>query len=436
MGAIMPSSDYDKQVTDKPHANLAMTGTFSKSPLAWGLPAGLAVTHAHGSMVKLNDEKWYHDWPCALGPNLLGYGQTNEPWYNAVKEQLKDGAAYSLPSALEAEAAELLCNMLVDWQGHECTAVAKLQVRFCKTGTEANQIAVKLARGVTGKHGIIAMEGGYHGWADWSQADEKPGHGVTPSEGNYLARAKFNDSRSLSEAASRLWDRGKVKVAAVIIEQPLEPPEPDYYDNVKRFCQTHGALLIMDEVVTGLRYGGGGASGYYGIRPDIVTMGKGLGNGVPIGAVVGHKSLMYWFARQNPVFASSTFWGEALGLAAAIAVINQWDTGTVKRLQDLNEQIQAAFDDAGWQTKGDMARSLVVPTNDSEHAFMIQGFLDEAHLVNRPNFACLAQADVGGIEALREAARVVRAKYIAALERGVLAELVQGKFPRPLFVNR
>ena len=414
---------------------LPMAGTFSKHPWAWGLPSGLAVRAAEGCMVKLNSgDDWFFDWVCGLGPNILGYGQHNLRWYEAVKEQLKNGAAFSLPHVLETEVAELLRHLIAEWRGHSCKDPHELQVRFCKTGTEANTMAVRLARAVTGREGIIAFDGGYHGWADWSQ-DNEPAHGVTVSEADHIARAVFNEPGSLVTAANGLKREG-IRPAAVIIEHPLQEPDRGFYDAVRSWCNVNGALFIMDEVVTGLRFGGGGASGYYGANPDLVTMGKALGNGLPIAALVGHKETMQWFARIDPVFCSSTFWGEAVGLAGAKAVLEQVDSQFVKRLQRINNEIADALTGAGWTVKADKARSLLTPTNDSEAAFIVHGFFEVGHLVNRPQFACLAQDDIGAVLALSEAATIVRQKYLAALERGTLAKQVQGKFGRRLFSNR
>jgi glutamate-1-semialdehyde 2,1-aminomutase len=425
--------------------NLAFTGTFSKSPLAWGLPEDLTVKSAHGGMVLLSNNKWYYDWPCGLGPNILGYGQSHEKWYKAVEAALVDGlTAHSLPIEIEAEVAELLCHLLAHWSGHWCGDPNQLQVRFCKTGTEATTMAVKLARGVTGKAGIITMKGGYHGWADWSQAWEEPGHGVPILERDVLAVAQYNKPSSLKDQvmALKLYrdEYGEqAGVAAVIIEQPLEPPEPGYYQAVRQFCDDNNALFIRDEIVTGLRFGMGGASGYYGIKPDIVCMGKALGNGLPIAAVVGHKDQMKWFAQQNPVFASSTFWGEGLGLAAARAMLELYDDQgpeIVKRLHALGREVINGLSNAGWEVAHDLARSLVKFSNPQEQAFFIQGMFKEKHLCNRPNFVCLAHEDVSGPAELAKAARKVRAKYKAALERGTLSEKVEGKLPRPLFTDR
>src|SRR3989337_1274427 len=113
-------------------------------------------------------------------------------------------------------------------------------------------------------------------------------------------------------------------LAAVMLEQGIVEPRVDWYEFLRTFCNKTGALLILDEVVTGLRYGLGGVAEKYQVKPDIITMGKALGNGFPISVVVGRKEYMDWFSRTNPIFCSSTHWGEAVSLAAADAMLDIW----------------------------------------------------------------------------------------------------------------
>ncbi len=224
-------------------------------------------------------------------------------------------------------------------------------------------------------------------------------------------------------------------VAAVIIEQGLEPPAEGFYEGVREFCDQVGALLIMDEVVTGLRYGLGGVCGLHGIKPDLVCMGKALGNGLPISAVVGPAEYMDWFSRVDPVFCSSTMWGETLGLAAAKVVLEVWGEKEVLQTWELGSSLVLAALDAGWSVIGDPPRSLLTFGSIEEQAFFIHGMRDEGILINRPNFPTLAHTE-GDVSLTGEAARRVRAKYESAVERGVLGELVKGKLPRVLFSNR
>lgn len=411
--------------------NLTFTGTFSKSPLAWGFEEELCVEEAHGVRVRLSDGKEYIDWVSGLGSNLLGYGVYNNAYAKAIINQLgKGGGSLSLPSLLEQQVAEKLAHLLEvntpGWQGQ------KLGVRFAKTGSDTTTMAVRLARAITGKSGILCVKGGYHGWGDWTVARTEPAYGVTDTEGLYTEDFDFNNVASLYRAADILKDFG---IAAVIIEQGLEKPADHFYEEVRAFCDNQKCLLIMDEIVTGLRYGLGGACGLYGIEPDLVCMGKALGNGLPVSALIGRKEYMDRFARVDPVFCSSTFWGESLGIAAADVVLNEWGEKQIQYIWELGEKLQAGLDEAGWTVIGDPPRSLLTFKRPEHQAFFIHSMREQGFLMNRPNFPTLAHTRED-VDLTIEAVRVAKENLDAMIERGVLGEWAKGKLPRVLFSNR
>ncbi len=162
---------------------LAFTGTFSKSPLAWGFKADEVITGAQGAHVRLTDGKRYLDWVSGLGSNLLGYGVYHDKFRIAMEGALYNSGAgsLSLEHQLEGEGAERLTELLRRNIGH--WRVADLKARFAKTGSEVTTMAVRLARAVTGHYGILTVAGGYHGWNDWTVARSEPAWGVTPTEG-------------------------------------------------------------------------------------------------------------------------------------------------------------------------------------------------------------------------------------------------------------
>lgn len=420
--------------------SLAMTGTFSKSPLAWGFEPDLQVTSAQGVTVGLSDGRHYIDWVSGLGSNLLGYayGPVNNAVVNAIHG---GGGSLSLPHRDEIEAAEALCALLAEnipyW--NKCA----ISARFCLSGTDAVAMAVRLARGVTNRYGVLTVKGGYHGWADWTVSRSEPALGVTPTERTYIGEFEFNDPGSLYQAQAFLnqavcrlaGGEGLEQTAAVVIEQGLTPPSAQFYNDVRQFCDDTGALFIMDEVVTGLRYGLGGVCGLHNIKPDLVCMGKGIGNGFPVAALVGKSDYMRYFAKVSPVFCSSTHWGNAVNMAAVKAVLGEWDEPKVNYIWCVGELLINALAEAGWDVIGDPPRSLVQFKSIEEQAFFISGMREEGFLMNRPNFPTFAHTEED-VDKAFEAANRVRQKYKTAMERNTLQEMVKGKLPRVLFSNR
>jgi glutamate-1-semialdehyde aminotransferase len=402
-----------------------MTGTFSKSPLAWGFEPDLHITQAAGSRVGLSDGKHYLDWVSGLGTNLYGYGHfTNE----ITNELQGGGGSHSLPHKLEYEAAELLADMLTKYIPY--WNFDQVQVRFCLSGTDAVSMAIRLARYITESDGIICLSGGYHGWADWTICRTEPADGVPESIGDDIREFKFNDIADLERVGSQM-----ANIAAVVIEQPLEKPSATFYDEVRDFCDNNGALLIIDEVVTGLRYGLGGISSLYDIDADLICMGKALGNGLPVAAVCGSADWLSKFSAMSPPFCSSTHWGNSLNMAAAKAVLKNWDEKKVNYINHIGKLLMDSLAAAGWEIVGDPVRSLLLFGQPEERAFFIQGMREEGILMNRPNFPTMAHSE-RDVDYTFEAAVRVRAKFKIAIERGVLSKHTEGKLPRILFSER
>lgn len=354
---------------------LSMTGTFSKHPRAFGFEDDLAVMSGNGAKVTLNDGNTYLDWVCGLGTNLLGYNDMRV--ITAVERQLRNGVGFSLPNQLEYAVAEKLVNFLVSggivgWDKNN------ISVRFAKTGTDGTAMAVRLARAVTGKEPILSF--GYHGWAS-EFSDTSPALGIPVGyQRDLIRKIKWNDKSSVMSAA---W---REDFAAIIVEHPVDETDPDWYDFLRRICDESKALLILDEVVTGLRFGPGGAASLYNAMPDLIVMGKALGNGVPISALVGRKEYMDWFSRSDPVFCSSTHWGEALGLAAASAVLDIWNQSAVEYIWSIGKMLMDGLAKSGYVVVGHPPRSLLKFDNKYDQAFFIHEMRERDILMNRPNF--------------------------------------------------
>ena len=269
-----------------------------------------------GAYLKGLDGKWYLDFMCGLGPIILGFNhkRTN----TAVRNQLEKGIIHSLPSLLEQELAELICEVV------PCAE----QVRFAKNGTDADLAAVRIARCYTGKEHIVKC--GYHGWGDWHGVTMRD-YGIPKSLKDVVSEFEYNNLKSLEKELKNN------KVAGVIMEaQALTAPEPGFLEGVRELCTKYGALLIFDEVVTGFRWSLGGASEYYGVTPDLCCLGKSLANGMPLSAIAGKKEYMQ---ELNHAFFSMTFGGECLSLAAAIETIKELKTKNYNHIWKLGNML-------------------------------------------------------------------------------------------------
>ena len=244
------------------------------------------------------DGNEYIDYPMALGPILLGYD------FPAVSEaviaQVREGTTFTLMHPLEVEVAELLVELV------PCAE----RVRFAKNGADATGGAIRAARAATGREHVVAT--GYHGYHDWYIASTERHAGVPRANRDLIHTVAFDDLVALEQAL------GEREVAAVIMEIPGHEPSPGYLPAALRLAHRHGALLILDEIVTGFRYALGGAQELFGFVPDMACLGKGMANGYPLAAIVGGEQPMSAFEE---VFFSMTYSGETVALAAARATL-------------------------------------------------------------------------------------------------------------------
>ena len=269
-----------------------------------------------GSHVWDVDGKEYIDLICSWGPLILGH--CREEVERAVVEAVKKSLSFGAPTAVEVEMAELVCQM---------TGVE--MVRMVNSGTEAVMSALRLARGATGRSKIIKFAGCYHGHSDsmlvkagsGALTGGAPDSAGVPREiaGDTLT-ASYNDLASVEG----LLKANPGQVAAVIVEpvaanMGVVPPQPGFLQGLRRLCDGSGALLILDEVITGFRLAPGGAQEYYGVRADLVTYGKIIGGGMPVGAYGGSRKLMELVAPLGPVYQAGTLSGNPVAMAAGLA---------------------------------------------------------------------------------------------------------------------
>ena len=279
------------------------------------------VKRAKGAYLYDEDDNQLIDYISSWGPMILGHA--HEPVISAVTERAKSGTSFGMPTALETEIASLAVDMVPHID----------KIRFVNSGTEACMSAVRLARGATGREKIIKFSGCYHGHADAFLIQAGSGAvtfgapnspGVTAGTAKDTLLAPYNN---LNEVAVLFEEQGE-QIAGIIIEPVAGnmgciPPQAGFLKGLRKLCDTYGALLIFDEVMTGFRLARGGAQERLGIQADIVTFGKVLGGGLPVGAFAAKNKIMQHLAPEGPVYQAGTLSGNPLAMAAGLAMLSE-----------------------------------------------------------------------------------------------------------------
>lgn len=298
------------------------------------------------------DGNTYIDYVGSWGPMILGHA--DEEVVAALHQVAANGTSFGAPTELEIE----LAQEVVD-------AVPSIEmVRMVSSGTEATMSAIRLARGITGRTKIVKFEGCYHGHGDSLLV--KAGSGVatlglpdSPGVPAVLAEntitLSFNDAVALEQTFNEHADIAAVIIEPVVGNMGCVPPQPGYLEAVRTLTQKHGALLIFDEVMTGFRLARGGAQERYGITPDITTLGKIIGGGLPVGAYGGSREVMNHVAPAGPVYQAGTLSGNPLSMTAGLVTLRRLRDNTVyERLENssrtLCDGLARAAQDAGQTT--------------------------------------------------------------------------------------
>ena len=263
------------------------------------------------------DERRYVDYVGSWGPMIAGHAHPQV--VRAVQETAANGLGFGAPTAVETEMADTICTLMPSIE----------QVRMVNSGTEATMSAIRLARGFTGRDTIVKFEGCYHGHADSLLVKAGSGAltlGVPTSPGvpaDLAAHTLTLDFNDADQARAAFAEHGDA-IAAVIVEpvagnMNCVPPLPGFLETLRSCCDTHGSLLIFDEVMTGFRVALGGAQALYGVKPDVTTLGKVIGGGMPVGAFGGRAEVMAQIAPLGPVYQAGTLSGNPVAMAAGLA---------------------------------------------------------------------------------------------------------------------
>jgi glutamate-1-semialdehyde 2,1-aminomutase len=277
------------------------------------------VERAEGAYLIDADDKRYIDYVGSWGPMIVGHAHPDV--VRAVQEAAARGLGYGTPTAIESRMARKVLELMPTME----------MVRMVSSGTEATMTALRLARGFTGRDKIVKFEGCYHGHSDSLLIKAGSGAltlGVPTSPGVPAALAEhtltlpFNDLDACQAAFAELGG----EIACVIVEpvagnMNCVPPRAGFLEGLRTLCDTHGILLILDEVMTGFRVALGGAQALYGITPDLTTLGKVIGGGLPVAALGGRREVMEYLAPVGPVYQAGTLSGNPVAMAAGLATL-------------------------------------------------------------------------------------------------------------------
>ena len=307
-------------------------------------------TRGEGACLYDADDKRYIDYFGSWGPMIAGHAHPEV--IRAVQEMAAKGLGFGAPTEIETRMADTLCRQLPSME----------LVRMVNSGTEATMSAIRLARGFTGRDRIVKFEGCYHGHSDALLVKAGSGTltlgvptspGVPAAVAAHTSTLTYNDIAGVEEAFASIGN----ETAAIIVEPVAGNmncilPEPGFLEGLRAICDQYGCVLIFDEVMTGFRVSPGSAQGHYGVTPDLTTLGKVIGGGLPVGAFGGRRDIMEQIAPLGPVYQAGTLSGNPISLAAGLKTLEltgsdgfhaQLDQATKR----LTSGLQAAADKAG-----------------------------------------------------------------------------------------
>lgn len=322
----------------------------------------LYIKKAKGCKITDVDGIDYIDYVASWGPMIVGHA--NEEVLEALISTAKNGTSFGAPTEIETELAEMVIE-----------AVPSIEmVRMVNSGTEATMSAIRLARGYTGRDKILKFEGCYHGHGDSLLVKAGSGvetlglpdsPGVPADLAKHTLTAPFNDLASVE----KLFNQHEKDIACLILEpivgnMGVLPPKDGFLEGLRKLCDRDGTLLIFDEVMTGFRVALGGAQARFGVTPDLTTLGKIIGGGLPVGAYGGKREIMEQIAPAGPIYQAGTLSGNPLAMAAGIATLKiLMREGTYEKLEKsssrLGEGLKKVAEEAGVETSHNRVGSML-----------------------------------------------------------------------------
>lgn len=293
----------------------------------------LFIEKANGAYIYDVDEKAYIDYVGSWGPMILGHNDPDVA--NAVINAVRNGLSYGAPTEIETKMANLVTQLIPSIE----------MLRMVNSGTEATMSAIRLARGYTGRDKIIKFEGCYHGHADYLLVKAGSGaltfgHPTSPGvPEDFVKHTLVCDYNDL-ESVKKQFEQYPNEIAAIIIESVAGnmncvPAKKSFLQGLRSLCDTYGALLIIDEVMTGFRVALGGAQEYYDLVPDLTCLGKIIGGGMPVGAFGGRAEIMQQLAPTGPIYQAGTLSGNPVAMAAGYATLTKlMDVGIYSELEE------------------------------------------------------------------------------------------------------
>ena len=280
----------------------------------------LFFKRAEGAYMYDEDGKQYIDYVGSWGPMIVGH--THPEVIKSVESVMHNGLSFGAPTELETLMADRVCELVPSVE----------MVRMVNSGTEATMSALRLARGYTGRDKIVKFEGNYHGHSDSLLVKAGSGAltlgvptspGVPASLAEHTITLTYNDSQQVRDTFEQLGDQ----IAAIIVEpvagnMNCVPPVDGFLQTLREVCDEHGSVLIFDEVMTGFRVALGGAQSHFGVTPDLTTLGKVIGGGMPVGAFGGKRAIMEQVAPLGPIYQAGTLSGNPVAMAAGLTTLN------------------------------------------------------------------------------------------------------------------
>ena len=300
------------------------------------------IEKAEGAYITDSDGKRYIDYVGSWGPMVLGH---NHPAIiDAVLKAVPNGLSFGAPTESEITLAELVCKLVPSIE----------LVRMVSSGTEATMSAIRLARGYTGRDKIIKFEGCYHGHSDSLLVKagsgvltlgQPSGPGVPADFAKHTITCTYNDLDSVKQA----FEQYPTEIACLIVEpvagnMNCVPPKESFLQGLRELCDQYGTVFIIDEVMTGFRVSLGGAQAYYNVKPDLTTLGKIIGGGMPVGAFGGKREIMEAIAPTGPVYQAGTLSGNPIAMAAGLACLTELSkAGNEAKLAEKTKMLAEGF---------------------------------------------------------------------------------------------